>query len=135
MNIYQEGEGPTVALGTRVKAHYTGTLLDGTKFDSSRDRGQPLDFVVGVGQVIKCWDDGFLQMRKGSKAIFTCPSGYTGDPFSGCSLVPDVIREPPEVIDPCNPPPCRANAECFARNRAGACRCIQRSYWGSLCLM
>ena len=74
VSIYQEGEGPTVTSGTRVKAHYTGTLLDGTKFDSSRDRGQPLDFVIGVGQVIKCWDDGFLQMKKGSKAIFNCPS-------------------------------------------------------------
>ena len=73
VKIYEEGEGPTVTSGTPVKAHYTGTLLDGTIFDSSRDRGQPLSFTVGVGQVIKCWDDGFLQMKKGSKAIFTCP--------------------------------------------------------------
>ena len=73
VKIYHEGEGPTVTTGTKVKAHYTGTLLDGTKFDSSRDRGQPLEFAVGTGRVIKCWDDGFLQMRKGSKAVFTCP--------------------------------------------------------------
>lgn len=74
VHIYEEGEGPLVPKGAKVKAHYTGTLLNGTKFDSSRDRGQPLSFTVGSGMVIKCWDDGFLKMRKGSKAIFICPS-------------------------------------------------------------
>ena len=49
VKIYKEGEGPTVTSGTKVKAHYVGTLLDGTKFDSSRDRGQPLEFTVGIG--------------------------------------------------------------------------------------
>ena len=73
VKIYEEGDGPLVTAGTKVKAHYTGTLLDGTKFDSSRDRGKPLEFVIGTGRVIKCWDDGFLQLKKGSKAIFNCP--------------------------------------------------------------
>ena len=59
VHIYAEGEGPTVPAGKKVKAHYTGTLLDGTKFDSSRDRGREFSFKVGVGQVIKCWDEGF----------------------------------------------------------------------------
>ena len=59
--------------GTAIKAHYTGTLLDGTKFDSSRDRGQPFQFTLGVGQVIACWDQGFAKLTKGQKAILNCP--------------------------------------------------------------
>merc|ERR1712083_875878 len=72
----QEGSGPTVPNRSKVKAHYTGTLLDGTKFDSSRDRNKPFEFMVGAGQVIKCWDEGFQQLQKGSKAIFNCPADY-----------------------------------------------------------
>lgn len=49
-------------------AHYKGELVDGTVFDSSYDRGQPLQFVVGNGAVIKCWDDGFLNLAEGTKA-------------------------------------------------------------------
>ena len=60
----------------------------------------------------------------GHNAICTCPKGYTGDPFSGCSLIPQVITRPPQVIDPCNPSPCGSNAQCSSRNRAGACKCI-----------
>jgi FKBP-type peptidyl-prolyl cis-trans isomerase len=53
-----ETEGPTAPKGRKVKVHYTGTLLDGTEFDSSRTRGQPLEFKLGAGQVIQCWDLG-----------------------------------------------------------------------------
>ena len=60
----------------------------------------------------------------GHNAICTCPKGYTGDPFSGCSLIPQVITRPPQVVDPCNPSPCGSNAQCSSRNRAGACKCI-----------
>ena len=59
VTIYEEGDGPSVPSGVKIKAHYTGTLLDGTKFDSSRDRGKEFSFIVGTGQVIKCWDEGF----------------------------------------------------------------------------
>ena len=51
-----ETSGPTAPAGRKVKVHYTGTLLDGTQFDSSRDRGQPLEFMLGKSQVIACWD-------------------------------------------------------------------------------
>lgn len=59
--------------GAMVKAHYTGKLLDGTKFDSSYDRGQPIDFPVGEGRVIKGWDEAFLAMKKGEKRVLIIP--------------------------------------------------------------
>jgi len=54
--VTQKGEGYKLQKGDKVHAHYRGTLVDGTKFDASYDRGQPLPFTVGNGQVIKCWD-------------------------------------------------------------------------------
>eukprot|EP00924_Labyrinthula_sp_SR-Ha-C_P004588 augustus_masked-scaffold_1-processed-gene-5.57-mRNA-1 protein AED:0.01 eAED:0.01 QI:0/-1/0/1/-1/1/1/0/493 len=62
--------------GQEVFAHYTGYLLDGTKFDSSRDRGQTFKFVLRRGQVIKGWDFGFESMVKGEKAVLTIDSKY-----------------------------------------------------------
>ncbi len=59
--------------GTTVSAHYTGRLLNGKKFDSSVDRGKPLQFPVGVGRVIKGWDEAFLSMKKGEKRILIIP--------------------------------------------------------------
>jgi peptidylprolyl isomerase len=55
--------------------HYTGTLEDGTKFDSSVDRGEPIEFVLGRGQVIPGWDEGIGLMKVGGKAAITCPPG------------------------------------------------------------
>lgn len=62
--------------GDKVTVHYTGRLLDGTVFDSSVDRGQPFEFTVGVGQVIKGWDKGIMSMKKGEKCILRCEPDY-----------------------------------------------------------
>ncbi len=68
-----EGYGPNPQPGQRVSVHYTGRLTDGKQFDSSRDRGQPFDFVIGVGQVIRGWDEGVMGMHVGGKRVLTIP--------------------------------------------------------------
>uniref|UniRef100_A0A7S0H734 peptidylprolyl isomerase n=1 Tax=Hanusia phi TaxID=3032 RepID=A0A7S0H734_9CRYP len=69
------GQGPQPKSGQKIKAHYSGYLLsNGKLFDSSYDRGQPLPFNVGVGQVIKGWDEGLLSMKVGGKRILLIPS-------------------------------------------------------------
>jgi peptidylprolyl isomerase len=73
-----EGTGAMPQPGQRVTVHYTGTLENGTKFDSSRDRGRPFTFQIGVGQVIKGWDEGVGTMRVGGQRKLIIPSelGY-----------------------------------------------------------
>ncbi|XP_022137935.1 70 kDa peptidyl-prolyl isomerase-like [Momordica charantia] len=83
--LVKEGEGwETPDTGDEVEVHYTGTLLDGTQFDSSRDRGTPFKFKLGEGQVIKGWDEGIKTMKKGENAVFTIPPelayGESGSP-------------------------------------------------------
>nr|AFK35673.1 unknown [Medicago truncatula] len=83
--LLKEGEGwDTPDVGDEVHVHYTGTLLDGTKFDSSRDRGTTFNFTLGQGQVIKGWDEGIKTMKKGENALFTIPPelayGESGSP-------------------------------------------------------
>lgn len=68
-----EGTGAMPQAGQRVTVHYTGTLEDGTKFDSSRDRGRPFSFNIGVGQVIKGWDEGVGTMRVGGQRKLIIP--------------------------------------------------------------
>ena len=74
----EAGTGPQPQAGQKVKVHYTGKLLDGTKFDSSLDRGQPFEFTLGQGQVIKGWDEGIALMKEGEKGTLIIPStiGY-----------------------------------------------------------
>lgn len=72
------GDGPSPVPGDIVSVHYTGTLEDGTKFDSSVDRGEPIQFTLGQGEVIAGWDEGIALMQQGGKARLIIPSelGY-----------------------------------------------------------
>ncbi len=72
------GSGASPAKGQRVRVHYTGRLTNGKKFDSSVDRKQPFEFNIGVGQVIKGWDEGVLTMKVGGKRQLIIPAdlGY-----------------------------------------------------------
>jgi FKBP-type peptidyl-prolyl cis-trans isomerase len=85
----KEGSGSNPTAGQHVIAHYHGTLEDGKVFDSSVERGTPFEFDVGVGQVIKGWDTAFLDMKKGEKAVITCPPDYA----YGAGGHPPVIPE------------------------------------------
>ena len=68
-----QGAGPSPVAGKQVKVHYTGWLENGTKFDSSVDRGEPLMFTIGVGQVVPGWDEGVLSMKTGGKRKLIVP--------------------------------------------------------------
>jgi peptidylprolyl isomerase len=84
IEILKQGTGEEVKNGDNISVHYTGTLEDGTKFDSSLDRGKPFVFTLGIGQVIKGWDIGVLGMKVGEKRKLVIPSelgyGETGTP-------------------------------------------------------
>merc|ERR1711904_176365 len=71
------GDGKTFPKkGDKLSMHYTGTLTDGSKFDSSRDRGTPFEFTIGVGQVIRGWDEGVIQMSVGQRATLKISSDF-----------------------------------------------------------
>ncbi len=70
----KQGTGDFPKKGQTVVVHYTGTLEDGTKFDSSHDRNTPFSFTLGIGQVIKGWDEGLATMRVGGRSTLIIPS-------------------------------------------------------------
>jgi FKBP-type peptidyl-prolyl cis-trans isomerase FkpA len=73
MQDVQVGSGDAASSGKRVSVHYVGTLTDGRKFDSSRDRGRPFEFRLGAGEVIQGWDVGVAGMRVGGIRKLTIP--------------------------------------------------------------
>ncbi|HAH58176.1 MAG TPA: peptidylprolyl isomerase [Bacteroidales bacterium] len=82
------GSGEQVVSGKTVKVHYTGTLLNGQKFDSSVDRGEPIEFVLGQGQVIQGWDEGIAMMKEGGKARLIIPSNIAYGPQGRMPTIP-----------------------------------------------
>lgn len=84
-----EGTGKSPKPGDSVTVHYTGWLTDGTKFDSSVDRGQPFPFTIGEGQVIRGWDEGVMTMKVGGKRKLTIPPNLAyGDAGAGDRIPP-----------------------------------------------
>jgi peptidylprolyl isomerase len=90
IEILKEGQGPLPKQGQTVVVHYTGTLDNGTKFDSSRDRRQPFSFVLGAGKVIRGWDEAFAAIKVGTRALITIPPamGY-GEHGAGNVIPPN----------------------------------------------
>jgi peptidylprolyl isomerase len=88
--LTKKGTGQQAKAGDTVSVHYTGTLTDGTKFDSSRDRGEPIEFPLGRGRVIKGWDEGIAMMHVGDQAVLVIPPaiGY-GSRGAGGVIPPD----------------------------------------------
>ncbi|MBT7424792.1 MAG: peptidylprolyl isomerase [Flavobacterium sp.] len=88
--ILQNGDGKQAIKGANVSVHYKGQLLDGTVFDSSYKRKQPIDFPVGVGPVIAGWDEGILLLKVGDKARFVIPSNLAyGESGAGGVIPPN----------------------------------------------
>lgn len=86
------GDGDEAVPGRLVKVHYTGWLTDGTKFDSSLDRGQPFSFQLGAGQVIRGWDKGVEGMKVGGKRKLTIPSDMAyGKRGAGGVIPPNAV--------------------------------------------
>lgn len=85
------GKGPQAENGKKVAVHYTGRLLDGTVFDSSIERGEPIEFVLGQGQVIPGWEEGIAKMKEGGKATLLIPSNLAYGERGN------------QVIPPCSP--------------------------------
>lgn len=98
--ITEPGEGENAAKGNQVSVHYNGTLLDGTKFDSSYDRGQPFQFPLGQGRVIMGWDEGIALLNKGAKATLYIPSTLAyGERAMGSIPANSILKFDVELVD------------------------------------
>ena len=95
------GTGENPSQGDNVKVHYTGKLLDGKVFDSSKNAGKPIDFQVGVGMVIPGWEEGLLMMKKGGKRTLIIPSGLAYGPDGQPGAIPgnSVLLFDVELVD------------------------------------
>jgi FKBP-type peptidyl-prolyl cis-trans isomerase FkpA len=90
--VHKSAKGLKLNPGDSISVQYTGKLLDGTKFDSSYDRNAPFLVTVGVGQVIRGWDEGLMSLKKGEKATLYIPSGMAYGPRgAGASIPPNAI--------------------------------------------
>ncbi|MFP4063954.1 MAG: FKBP-type peptidyl-prolyl cis-trans isomerase [Bacteroidales bacterium] len=101
----EPGDGPRVEEGQTVAVHYEGRLLDGTVFDSSYERDEPLEFVVGEGRVIEGWDEGVAMMREGGEARLIVPSSLAYGEMGAGELIPPFSTlvfdvEVVEIVDP-----------------------------------
>lgn len=83
-----EGNGVMPAVGDNVKVHYTGKLLDGTVFDSSIERGEPIEFPIGMGYVIPGWDEGIMMMSVGEKGVLYIPYYLAYGPNGAAPVIP-----------------------------------------------
>lgn len=88
VEVITDGKGEEVKAGNTVSIHYSGFLTDGTKFDSSVDRGAPFETKIGVGRVIKGWDMGVIGMKIGEKRKLTIPSEFGYGPYGAGDLIP-----------------------------------------------
>ena len=99
--VKKEGTGKPAEPGKQLTVHYTGTTIDGKIFDSSLQRGKPFTFIVGRGQVIKGWDEGFLLMKEGGQARFIIPSdmAYGKEGYSNIILPYSTLVFEVELIE------------------------------------
>jgi peptidylprolyl isomerase len=88
VEILKQGNGPKPKAGQTVSVHYTGTLFTGRKFDSSRDRGKPISFKLGMGKVIRGWDEGLALMNVGTHAKLTIPPHLGYGPNGAGDVIP-----------------------------------------------
>ena len=92
IEVLEEGSGELADTGDTASVHYTGTLEDGTKFDSSLDRGVPFSFTLGAGRVIAGWEQGVLGMKVGEKRKLTiAPELAYGESGAGNAIPPNAI--------------------------------------------
>jgi peptidylprolyl isomerase len=86
--IQKEGKGKKPAIGDTVQAHYVGTLFNGTEFDNSRKRNEPISFQVGMGRVIKAWDEALLDMKVGEQRLLLIPPALGYGARGGGGVIP-----------------------------------------------